>query len=163
MSRRAPRRRDGADRPFAHTFRRNAAGFHEAAVAALDRHPETTRYFLAIAIELALKAHLLHRGIGDDWNRVHIRHDLIKALKCARLAGFDGAPAELLALAALLGPYYQVHAITVMPPDAIASASWPEACETVRALIDAVTRAAVDHGWSDAALRTRRHGGCTGL
>ncbi|WP_235524563.1 hypothetical protein [Caulobacter sp. Root655] len=148
---------------MAHTFRRNAAGFHEAAVAALDRHPEATRYFLAIAIELALKAYLLHRGISDDWNRVHIRHDLARALRCARRAGFDGAPAELPALAALLSPYYQVHAIAVMPPDAIASASWPEACETVRALIAAVTRATGDQGWGDAALRTGRHGGCTGL
>ncbi len=163
MSRRAPRRRDGADRPLANTFRRNAAGFHEAALAGLDRHPEATRYFLAIAIELALKAYLLHRGISDDWNRVHIRHDLLKALKCVRRAGFDGAPVKLPALAALLSPYYQAHAIAVMPPDAIASASWPEACETVRTLVDAVIHATGDHGWGDAALRTGRHGECTGL
>jgi len=59
---RVARKRDGADRPLAATFRRNAVGFHAAAEAALPRHPEATRYFLAIAIELALKAHLLHRG-----------------------------------------------------------------------------------------------------
>jgi hypothetical protein len=142
MTRRAARRRDGADRPLAATFRLNAAGFHEAAEAALPRHPEASRYFLAIAIELALKAHLLHRGISDDWNRVYLRHDLSKALRYARRAGFDGAPAALPELAALLGPYYQVHAISRMPPEAIASVCWPQACTTVRDLINAVVEAA---------------------
>ena len=136
------RRRDGADRPLAATFRRNAAGFHEAAEAALPRHPEATRYFLAIAIELALKAHLLQRGISDDWNRVYLRHDLSKALRFARRAGFNGAPAALPELAALLGPYYQVHAVSQMPPEAVASVCWSQACTTVRDLIDAVVVAA---------------------
>ena len=143
MSRRAPRRRGGADWLLAHAFRRNAAGFHEAAEAALHHHQEVTRYFLAIAIELALKAYLLERGISDNWNRIHIRHDLTKALKCARRAGFNGAPERLPALAALLGPYYEVHAISAMAPDAIASVYWPEACDTVRDLIAAVS-AAID-------------------
>lgn len=142
MTHRVNRRRDGADRPLAATFRRNAAGFHEAAEAALPRHPEATRYFLAIAIELALKAHLLHRGIRDDWNRIHLRHDLSKALRFARRAGFNGAPAALTELAALLGPYYQVHAISQMPPEAIASVCWSQACSTVRDLIYAVVEAA---------------------
>ncbi len=138
----APRRRDGADHPLAATFRRNAAGFHEAAEAAPPRHPEATRYFLAIAIELALKAHLLHRGISDDWNRVYLRRDLSKALRFARRAGFNGAPQALLELAALLGPYYQVHAISQMPPKAVASVCWSQACSTVRDLINAVVEAA---------------------
>jgi hypothetical protein len=142
VTRRVTRRRDGADRPLAATFRRNAAGFHEAAEAALPRHPEATRYFLAIAIELALKAHLLHRGISDDWNRVYLRHDLSKALRFARRAGFNGAPAALPELSALLGPYYQVHAISQMPPEAIASVCWSQACTTVQYLIDAVIEAA---------------------
>lgn len=142
MTRRVARRRDSADRPLAATFRRNAAGFHEAAEAALPRHSEATRYFLAIAIELALKAHLLHRGISDDWNRVYLRHDLTKALRFARRAGFNGAPAALAELAALLNLYYQVHAISQMPPEAIASVCWSQACMTVRDLIDAVVVAA---------------------
>ncbi len=108
----------------------------------LPRHPEATRYFLAIAIELALKAHLLGRGISDDWNRVYIRHDLSKALRFARRAGFNGAPAALPELAALLGPYYQVHAISRMPSEAIASVCWSQACTTVRDLINAVFEAA---------------------
>lgn len=158
MSRRAPRRRGGADWLLAYTFRRNAAGFHEAAETARDRHPEVTRYFLAIAIELALKAYLLHRGIGDDWNRIHIRHDLTKALKCARRAGFNSAPAGLPALAALLSPYYEVHAISAMAPDAIAAVSWPEACDTVRGLIAAVS-ATIDREASDAESSLMRREG----
>ena len=142
MTRRVPRRRDSADRPLAATFRRNAAGFHQAAEAALPRDPEATRYFLAIAIELALKAHLLHRGISDDWNRVYLRHDLSKALKFARRAGFNGAPTALPELAAPLGPYYQVHATSQMPPKAVASVCWSQACTTVRDLMDAVVEAA---------------------
>ena len=142
MTHRVPRRRDGTDRSLAATFLCNAAGFHEAAEAALPRHAEVTRYFLAIAIELALKAHLLHRGISDDWNRVYLRHDLSKALRFARRAGFNGAPAVLPQLAALLGPYYQVHAISRMPPEAVASVCWSQACTTVRDLIDAVVEAA---------------------
>lgn len=149
MSRRATRRRGGADWLLAYTLRRNAAGFHEAAEAAQDRHPEVTRYFLAIAIELALKAYLLDRGISDDWNRIHIRHDLIKALKCARRAGFNGSPAGLPALAVFLSPYFEVHAISAMAPDVVASVSWPEACETVRDLIAAVC-ATIDREASDA-------------
>ncbi|KQY29489.1 hypothetical protein ASD38_09115 [Caulobacter sp. Root487D2Y] len=149
MTHRGARRRDGADRPLAATFRRNAAGFHKAAEAALPRHPEATRYFLAIAIELALKAHLLHRGISDDWNRVYLRHDLSKALRFAGRAGFNGTPEALPELAALLGPYYQVHAISQMPPEAIASVCWSQACSTVRDLIDAIAvaggREASDH------------------
>ena len=62
----------------------------------LTRHPEGARYFLAIAIELALKAYLLDRGISDDWNRVYLRHDLVKVLRFARRAGFTDAPAKLL-------------------------------------------------------------------
>nr|WP_194248030.1 hypothetical protein [Caulobacter sp. RHG1] len=123
---------------MAATFRRNAAGFLQGAEAALPRHPEMTRYFLAIAIELALKAYLLDRGISDDWNRVYLRHDLVKALRFARRAGFDGASAGVAELAALVGPYYQVHGISRMTPDEIASVSWHQACTTVRQLIAAV-------------------------
>jgi hypothetical protein len=159
MSGRLPRRRDGADRPMADTFRRNAAGFHKAAEAILDRSPEVTRYFLAIAIELALKAHLLHRGISDDWNRVHIRHDLAKALRSARRAGFNGAPVGLPALAALLSPYYKVHAISELPPDAIASVRWPEAFETVGDLLAAVGAAIARAGPDDEPSPIGEEGG----
>ena len=141
MTRRVARRRDGADHPLAATFRRNAAGFHEGAEAILTHHHEGARYFLAIAIELALKAYLLDRGISDNWNRVYLRHDLVKALRFARRAGFIGAPAKLPELAMRLSPYYSVHAISEMLTHAIGSVCWVEACETVGALIDAVVEA----------------------
>lgn len=157
MSGRVPRRRDGADRPLADTFRRNAAGFHEAAQATLFRYPEISRYFLAIAIELALKAHLLHRGISDDWNRDHVRHDLLKALKCARRAGLSGDPAGLPTLAALLSPHYQVHAISQMPADALASVCWSGACETVENLLAAVGES-LDRGQGAGHAPRRNHG-----
>lgn len=146
MTRRVARRRDGADRPLAATFRRNAAGFRQGAEAVLTGHHEGARYFLAIAIELALKAYLLDRGISDDWNRVHLRHDLVKALRFARRAGFTAASDKLPELAALLSPYYKVHAISEMTPEAIASVCWTEACTTVRDLINAVAEAAERHG-----------------
>lgn len=151
MTRRVPRRRDGADRPLAATFRRNATGFHQGAEAVLTRHPEGARYFLAIAIELALKAYLLDRGISDDWNRVYLRHDLVKVLRFARRAGFTDAPAKLPELAALLSPYYSVHAISEMSPQAIGSVCWVEACETVGALIGSVVEAAGADGCREGA------------
>jgi hypothetical protein len=142
VTRRVARRRDDADRPLAATFRRNATGFLNGAEAMLTRHPEGARYFLAIAIELALQAYLLDRGISDNWNRVYLRHDLVKALRFARRAGLNGAPARLPELAALLSPYYQVHAVSKMPPQAVASVCRAGACKTVRELIDAVVEVA---------------------
>lgn len=142
MTRRVAWRRDGADRTLAAAFRRNATGFLEGAEAALPRYPEATRYFLAIAIELALKAYLLDRGISDDWNRVYLRHDLAKTLRFARRAGFNGASTGVAELAALFGPYYQVHGISRMTPDEIVSVCWRQACTTVRKLIAAVVETA---------------------
>jgi hypothetical protein len=85
-------RRRGTDRHLTTTFIRNARGFLEGAED--GRFPEITRYFLAIAIELSLKAYLLHRGISDDWNRIHIRHDLRKALAVFRRPMGGGGYAE---------------------------------------------------------------------
>lgn len=113
------------------------------------RHPEGDRYFLAIAIAMALKPYLLDRGICDDWNRVYLRHDLDKALQYARRAGFNGAPAKLPERAALLSPYYKAHAISEMSPGAIASVCWLEACETIRELIGAVAKTARRCGFSE--------------
>lgn len=71
-----------------------------------DRSGARSAYASAIAIELGLKAYLLHRGFSDDWNRIHLRHDLKKALRCARLAGLRDLPVGLAELAAVLGPLY---------------------------------------------------------
>lgn len=63
-------------------------------------------YHSAIAIELGLKAYLLHRGFSDDWTRVWLRHDLSKALRCVQMLGFEGVPDGIAELAAVLGPLY---------------------------------------------------------
>lgn len=85
---------------------RNARTFHAMAWTAPARSGARSAYASAIAIELGLKAHLLHRGFSDDWNRIHLRHDLKKALRCARLAGLRDLPVGLAELAAILGPLY---------------------------------------------------------
>lgn len=94
------------ERSLAVAFVRNARTFHAMAWTEPDRSGVRSAYTSAIAIELGLKAYLLHRGFSDDWNRIHLRHDLEKALRCARLAGLRDLPVGLAELAAVLGPLY---------------------------------------------------------
>lgn len=94
------------ERSLAVAFVRNARTFHAMAWTEPDRSRARSAYASAIAIELGLKAYLLHRGFSDDWNRIHLRHDLKKALRCARLAGLRDLPVGLAELAAVLGPLY---------------------------------------------------------
>lgn len=138
------RRQGGVDRRLSLVFRRNAHGFHRAAVDYQAGFPANTLYFLAIAIELSLKAYLLHRGVSDDWSRVHIGHDLVKALACAQRAGLRRAPGDLPDLASRLTPYYERHAIGRGAPDIMPSRQLPHACETVRSLLHGVA-AQIDH------------------
>lgn len=98
--------RRGTDRHLAATFCKNARSFHEMARIQRDRHGGTSAYYLAIGIELGLKAYLLHRGITDEWNRVHVRHDLTKALRCVRRAGLKDVPEGLQRLGETLSPLY---------------------------------------------------------
>lgn len=106
------RRRRRPDRRLAEALVGNARRFHSMAQAASDPNGGSRAYSLAIAIELALKAYLLHRGITDDWNRLHLRHDLNKALKCARMAGLGDLPAGLAELAGALSPFYASGALS---------------------------------------------------
>jgi len=85
---------------------RNARTFHAMAWPESDPSGVRPAYPSAIAIELGLKAYLLHRGFSDDWNRIHLRHDLKKTLRCARLAGLRDVPDGVAELAAVLGPLY---------------------------------------------------------
>ncbi|MGU3456053.1 hypothetical protein ACLBV5_07020 [Brevundimonas sp. M1A4_2e] len=83
-----------------------------------DRVGAQSAYHSAIAIELGLKAYLMHRGFSDDWTRVWLRHDLSKALRCVRMLGFEGVPDGIGELAAVLGPLYGSGALrTGMKPD----------------------------------------------
>lgn len=99
-------RRCPPEHRLAVAFAHNARAFHAMAWTDDDRVGARAAYHSAIAIELGLKAYLLHRGLSDDWNRVHLRHDLTKALRCVRMLGFRGAPDGIAELAAVLGPLY---------------------------------------------------------
>lgn len=87
-------------------FARNARGFHAMAWTDDDRGGAQSAYHSAIAIELAFKAYLLHRGFSDDWTRVRLRHDVSKALRCVRMLGLQGVPDGIAELAAVLSPLY---------------------------------------------------------
>lgn len=136
------RRRRGTDRHLAAAFCGNARSFHEMARSQRDRHGGTSAYYLAIAIELGLKAYLLDRGITDQWNRVHLRHDLTKALKCVRRAGLKDVPGGVRELADVLSPLYACGALSrglaspVMPlPPPAADRAIAELLTTVETII----------------------------
>jgi hypothetical protein len=130
-----------ADPELPAVFQANARRFHAAALAIQDRFPRQATNFLAIAIELSLKSYLLHRGFNDGWNRVHIGHDLGKALRCAQRAGFQDVPPELPSVAARLGPYYVRHAFDGLSAATIAALHAANACDTVQALQDRIDAA----------------------
>lgn len=97
-------------RRLAIAFVRNARGFHAMAWTDENRVAAQSAYHSAIAIELGLKAYLLHCGFSDDWTRVW-RHDLSKALRCVRMLRFEGVPDGVGKLAAVLGPLYSSGAL----------------------------------------------------
>lgn len=100
------RRATQSQRSLSATLLRNARTFYAVSWTDSDPYGGRTTYCSAIAIELGLKAYLLHRGFSDDWNRVYLRHNLTRALLCARLAGLRNIPADLRELADVLGPLY---------------------------------------------------------
>jgi len=110
-SRQRKRRRLAPDQRLTIAFVRNARAFHAMAWTDDDRVAARSAYHSAIAIELGLKAYLLHRGLSDEWNRVHLRHDLTKALRCVRMLGFEDVPEGIAELAAVLGPLYASGAL----------------------------------------------------
>jgi hypothetical protein len=95
-------------------FMANATGFARSAAGSVRIAPASAAHSLAIAIELGLKAFLMKAGYADDWNRVHIRHDLEKALALAMEAGLSGVPPELPDLIAILSPAYGRHQIDAL-------------------------------------------------
>ncbi|BBF72729.1 hypothetical protein [Sphingomonas bisphenolicum] len=103
-----------ADPALIATFMANAMGFARGAAGSVEIAAASAAHSLAIAIELGLKAFLMKVGYADDWNRVHIRHDLEKALALAMEAGLSDLPAELPELAAILSPAYRRHQIDAL-------------------------------------------------
>ena len=104
-------RQRNLDLRLARAFAHNARAFHAMAWTDDDRVAARSAYHSAIAIELGLKAYLLHRGFSDDWTRVWLRHDLSKALRCVRMLGFEAVPGGIAELAAVLGPLYGCGAL----------------------------------------------------
>lgn len=134
-------RQRNPDQRLARAFARNARAFHAMAWTDDDRVAARPAYHSAIAIELGLKAYLLHRGLSDDWNRVHLRHDLTKALRCVRMLGFRGIPDGIAELAAVLGPVYASGALrssSVRPELPLSPA---DADKAIRDLLNAVETA----------------------
>lgn len=129
------RRRQVDDRALARTFLRNAEGFFNGTDELLPRFPHNALHFMAIATELALKAYLLSRGISDDWNRIHVRHDLSKALKSAARAGFKHGSPKLAEVATVLSPHYKSHSIPNMPAELAASIDWTVAHKLIATLL----------------------------
>jgi hypothetical protein len=140
------RRRREPDRALARAFVRNARAFHEAGQMTRDRTGASSAYHFAIAIELALKAYLLYRGITDQWNRVHLGHDLAKALRCARMAGLTEVPEGVAQMAEVLSPPYASGALS----RGLGEPSWPlppsEADEAISDLLEAVETIVHHHG-----------------
>lgn len=89
---------------------------------------------IAIAVELALKSYLLNVATNDGWNRLHVGHDLDKAVSYAERAGLH-PQVGLRELSAALHPHYQRGGFQRDP-----SRQWPdpladEACQITRALL----------------------------
>ena len=81
---------------------RNARHFLDSARASML--PSDNRiYYLAISIELSLKAYLRLAGWSDDDTRLLVRHDLAKASDFAAALGLDVPEADCLKL---IGPRY---------------------------------------------------------
>lgn len=143
------------ERQLSQTFRRNADGFYRAATGAPPGFPEIGFHSLAIAIELSLKAYLLHRGVGDDWNRIHIGHDLRLALACARRAGLRQVSDGVSDLAASLTLFYEQHAFSRSMTAAAVPLTLPQTCEAVRGLLCRVGEQ-IDHEAAIGGCRTLR-------
>jgi hypothetical protein len=143
------RARRDPDRRLAQALAGNARAFKEMAQAGDSEINGSRSYFLAIAIELALKAYLLQRGITDDWNRIHLRHDLLKALRCARMAGLRHLPDGLPQLTAALSPLYASGALSFGQGRPVLLMT-PEAADKVAGgLLSAVVAAIDDNGQAD--------------
>lgn len=72
---------------------RNARRFLDTAKVSM-RPSDNQIYFLAISIELSLKAYLRLAGWSDDDTRLLVRHDLRKASEYAAALGLDVPQAD---------------------------------------------------------------------
>ena len=120
----------------------NADRFLRSSEEACRRGSDDIAYHsLAITIELTLKSYLLARATDDDWNRIHVRHDLVKALAYAERAGL-GPSAELSSVIVLVHPYFMDGGFHRNPSGQWPAGFAPTACQIVRDLVATVAQAA---------------------
>jgi HEPN domain-containing protein len=120
----------------------NADRFLRSAEEARSRGSDDITYHsLAVAIELSLKSYLLAHVTDDDWNRVHIRHDLAKAVAYAKRAGLDPSP-ELSSVIALVHPYFRDGGFHHNPSGQWPAGFAPAACQIAHHLVATVAQAA---------------------
>lgn len=143
------RARRRPDRRLAQVLAGNARAFREKAQAGNSEIDGFRAYYLAIAIELALKAYLLQRGITDDWNRIHLRHDLNKALRCARMAGLHHLPDGLPQLVAALSPLYASGALSFGQGKPVLLMTPEAADKAISGLLTAVAAAMDNNGQAE--------------
>lgn len=143
------RARRRPDRRLAQVLAGNARAFREIAQAGNSEIDGFRAYYLAIAIELALKAYLLQCGITDDWNRIHLRHDLHKAMRCARMAGLRHLPDALPHLITALSPLYASGALSFGQGRPVLLMTPEAADEVVGGLLSAVATAMDDNEQAD--------------
>ncbi|WP_041604921.1 hypothetical protein [Tistrella mobilis] len=116
------------DRSLSAVFLERAEEFLSGAASAGGRTgadmTEPVLHLTCCALELSLKAVVLHHDGSDERNRVEIRHSLTKALAAADRAGFRAVPG-LAAAARHLSHSYETHGLhalaTAFSPDDVSS------------------------------------------
>lgn len=147
--------RKTANRGLANVFLQNALSFTASALEMRSLNPHASEHFLAIGIELSLKSYLLRLGVTDEWNRRHIRHDLAKALRFARVGGLNAHSAAFENIARRLGAHYQKGGFARSSEPLISAQEWEVATKSVAELIHIVD-AAFREGATGQALAVRK-------
>lgn len=111
----------------------NARNFYRLPVSTTALDSDQSLYFLAISIELSLKAYLRHAGMTDDETRQLVRHDLSKASQFATERGFDPPKLIETEMIEIISRRYASGGFR-RPPTCV----WP------RAFVKAATALAVD-------------------
>ncbi|KND61512.1 hypothetical protein BVER_04462c [Candidatus Burkholderia verschuerenii] len=119
-------------------FINNASGFAEATTMRAPDAIEARLEAASIAIELSLKAVILHQGGTDKQNRAEIGHDLTKAWHLASAYGFEPNLA-LMPIVNRLSPYYSRHALAEIA-GTMRAGELAEIVAAVRLHVEAVRR-----------------------
>lgn len=98
---------------LASLFLENADGFLRSTEFAASKGFESEIMAgCCYALELILKSFLLSRGRSDEWNRLHIRHDLRKALLEAHRLGLSEQPKPITRFIETCSDHYRQHTLS---------------------------------------------------